>query len=366
MSEISAHTIQTADVFLRENGVRGELLDAKRRVLSSPPAIARGAQIKLHIHVFPPSGDSQYSAWPDESVFRLVASKVFVDSAEGSSEQDVSPEVLVADSVEALEDGTLEATLTNTNTVELANLIGGLGGLTLGMELTRFNASDTTPSFLLQYPLTVLNRRGVEGTGTPQELPDNYVTMAQFEAAMEGLDPESAKAAIEEAVSTHNADEDAHAALFAGKADAAHTHTVSDITDFGIAWGDITEKPESFTPSAHTHSSADVSQSVTAIAAATTEYTLADGGAYTHSPSSAPIYTLPAVTDNTKTHEITVEVEFSASALSVAFEDAAGEIVPILPMAGDITAGAVVSFLCRWSPGASAWAIMPVLLKEGA
>ena len=362
MSEISAQTIQTADVFLRENGVRGELLDAKRRVLSSPPAIARGAQIKLHIHVFPPSGDSQYSAWPDESVFRLVASKVFVDSAEGSSEQDVSPEVLVADSVEALEDGTLEATLTNTNTVELANLIGGLGGLTLGMELTRFNTSDTTPSFLLQYPLTVLNRRGVEGTGTPQELPDNYYTKVQIDQMLEGLDPESAA----RAVAAHNASADAHASLFAGKANASHTHTVSDITDFGVSWGDVTDKPASFTPSAHTHSGTDVHYGVTAIPSADTTYTLSDGGNYTHAPSSAPIYTMPAVSDNTVVHEIVVEVLFASTALSVAFETSSGTTIPILPLAGDIAAGAVVSFLCRWSPGASAWVIMPVLLKEGA
>lgn len=362
MSEISAQTIQTADVFIRENGVRGELLDAKRRVLSSPPAIARGAQIKLHIHVFPPSGDSQYSAWPDESVFRLVASKVFVDSAEGSSEQDVSPEVLVADSVEALEDGTLEATLTNTNTVELANLIGGLGGLTLGMELTRFNTSDTTPSFLLQYPLTVLNRRGVEGTGTPQELPDNYVTMAQFEAAMEGLDPEEAAAAIGRSITTHNADANAHASLFAGKANASHTHTVSDITDFGVSWGDVTDKPASFTPSAHTHSGTDVHYDLTAIPSADTTYTLADGGNYTHSPSSAPIYIMPSITDNSTLHEITLEVKFSASALAVAFRDSNGNT--ITPMSSPtITANTCISFLCRYSIGLAKWCIMPVILE---
>ena len=61
----------------------------------------------------------------------------------------------------------------------------------------------------------------------------------------------------------------------AGKANVAHTHTKSDITDFptklsqfendltateiaSVAWDKVTDKPESFTPSAHTHVVADV------------------------------------------------------------------------------------------------------------
>ena len=61
----------------------------------------------------------------------------------------------------------------------------------------------------------------------------------------------------------------------AGKADAVHTHTKSDIIDFptklsqfendlttseieSIAWEKVTGKPESFTPSAHTHVVADI------------------------------------------------------------------------------------------------------------
>lgn len=55
-------------------------------------------------------------------------------------------------------------------------------------------------------------------------------------------------------------------------APAAHTHVAADVTDFNTAvdarialvppgtpaWGDITDKPLTFTPSAHTHTSADI------------------------------------------------------------------------------------------------------------
>lgn len=105
-------------------------------------------------------------------------------------------------------------------------------------------------------------------------------------------------------------------------------------------------------------------QAVEAIPADAATYSLADGHAYTHAPESAPIYTLPDVSA-VVAHEITVEVAFSASALSVAFLDAAGEIVPILPMAGDIAAGVVVVYYCRWSPLLAAWAVMPVMEGGG-
>jgi hypothetical protein len=105
-------------------------------------------------------------------------------------------------------------------------------------------------------------------------------------------------------------------------------------------------------------------QAVEAIPADAATYSLADGHAYTHAQEAAPIYTLPDVSAGVA-HEITVEVAFSAGALSVAFEDAAGEIVPILPMAGDIAAGVVVVYLCRWSPALAAWAVMPVMEGGG-
>ena len=105
---------------------------------------------------------------------------------------------------------------------------------------------------------------------------------------------------------------------------------------------------------------APAAQAVETIPADAAAYSLADGHAYTHAPAAAPIYTLPDVSAGV-THEITVEVAFSASALSVAFEDAAGEVVPILPLAGDIAAGAVVLYVCRWSPALAAWVVMPIL-----
>lgn len=39
---------------------------------------------------------------------------------------------------------------------------------------------------------------------------------------------------------------------------SAHTHTMSDITDLSLSWSSITGKPSTFAPSAHTHKASDI------------------------------------------------------------------------------------------------------------
>lgn len=93
---------------------------------------------------------------------------------------------------------------------------------------------------------------------------------------------------------------------------------------------------------------------ITVIPAATSLYTLADG-CYQHTPSAAPTYTLPAVTDATRTHWIVLDVSFS-SVQTIAFEDSGGTtIVPLDTLA--ITAGDVVEYLCQYDPLQSKWVI---------
>lgn len=93
------------------------------------------------------------------------------------------------------------------------------------------------------------------------------------------------------------------------------------------------------------------------------EPALDDYGIYSHAPSSAPIYTLPIPSNTSVTHEIVIEVAFSASALSAAFVDSLGTPIPVMDMAGTISAGVVVVFLCRWSAGLDKWVIMPVMME---
>ena len=102
-------------------------------------------------------------------------------------------------------------------------------------------------------------------------------------------------------------------------------------------------------------------QSITVITASDDDVELMDGGVYSHIPAAATTYTLPAVSDTTKTHEIILNVRFSAATISIAFEDS--DSTTIVPLSTPvISAGSVVSYLCRYEPLLEQWAIMPVEL----
>lgn len=99
---------------------------------------------------------------------------------------------------------------------------------------------------------------------------------------------------------------------------------------------------------------------VTTIPAATTAYTLSEG-AFGHAPTSAPTYTLPAVTDATRTHSILLDVDFT-TVQSIAFQDSSGNAVALQKNIS-ITAGDQWRFICTYTYGS--WRIFPVPLNGG-
>lgn len=93
---------------------------------------------------------------------------------------------------------------------------------------------------------------------------------------------------------------------------------------------------------------------ITTIPAATTAYTLYDG-IYQHTPSSVPTYTLPAITDTSRTHTVILTVSF-ANVLSLSFQTAGGTTIAPLDTL-TIAANDVAEYLCRYDPLQSAWVI---------
>ena len=96
-------------------------------------------------------------------------------------------------------------------------------------------------------------------------------------------------------------------------------------------------------------------QAIVTIPSATTEYTLADG-VYIHTPSSATVYTLSSVEDETVTHDVRLTVK-CIDTQSIGFQDENGNI--IVPL-GDIYIqyGDVVEYLCQYDPLQGKWAIV--------
>ena len=100
---------------------------------------------------------------------------------------------------------------------------------------------------------------------------------------------------------------------------------------------------------------------ITTIPAATSAYTL-DDGVYIHTPSSAPTYTLPAISDATGTHTVILMVSF-ATVQTLSFEDAGGNTLAPLD-SPEIGQNYVVEYLCMYSPLQSSWVITCGLLNQ--
>lgn len=62
-----------------------------------------------------------------------------------------------------------------------------------------------------------------------------------------------------------------------------------------------------------------------------------------------------------RTHECILTIKFSSTVLTYEFQDSAGNTLVPLPLNGDIEAGSVVTFLCRYNPLLAQWVIYPVM-----
>ena len=104
-------------------------------------------------------------------------------------------------------------------------------------------------------------------------------------------------------------------------------------------------------------------QGVTVISSSTTAYTLAEGAYRQQIGADYCAYTLPAVTDTTRTHEISIDVCFSTATDSCTFLDNGGnEITPL--STPTIEAGTVVSYLCWYEAFTESWVVMPVVVGK--
>lgn len=96
---------------------------------------------------------------------------------------------------------------------------------------------------------------------------------------------------------------------------------------------------------------------ITTIPAATSSVELSDG-CWRHTPSVAPTYVLPDVSDETRSHSIIIDIDFS-SVVSAAFEDENGNA--LVPQKGvSITSGDHWRFICAYTFGT--WLIFPLKL----
>ena len=104
-------------------------------------------------------------------------------------------------------------------------------------------------------------------------------------------------------------------------------------------------------------------QAITVIPAATSAYSLAEG-VFTHAPSTAPTYTLPAITDTTRTHRIELTVDFTTVQTYTFVDSGSATVTPVFTPA--ISAGDIYTFKMEYSSVLSKWLVFPEKHGEGA
>jgi len=160
------------------DGVNASVVDEYNQLQNWTASIVRGMNAELVLKLF--SSTTQDSAMAQADLD--YASWDFVMADDWGTATD--PQIRVSSGITVDEDGLIHIPLTDTNTEELIAALGTSESVTLGCELCGFSAGETPPAFVLQWNISVRNRRSVAGTGTPTTVPDGSYNAAQVDALL--------------------------------------------------------------------------------------------------------------------------------------------------------------------------------------
>ncbi len=164
--------MQTITMYLRAASVKGTLVDEWNQQVSSLPALTRGMRAELVLKLVdsngtPLEGLDAYASW---------------DFAVANDwDTTTTPQLRVTEGI-TVEGNAVRVPLTETNTEELIAALGTNESATFGCELAGFETGETTPGFLLQFDISIRNRRADAGTGRPVPVSDGSYTAAQIRA----------------------------------------------------------------------------------------------------------------------------------------------------------------------------------------
>ena len=168
---------------LKVGSVLAELVDEYNQSISTLPSITRGMRALLRLRLF----DSQGNPLAIASL--AFISWDFVLANDWNTE--TAPQIrvqtgisLVVVSESGVNYSEIHIPLTETNTEELVSALGNSSSITLGAELAGFEENETVPGFLMQFDMTVRNRRGTAGAGTPVPVGDGTYSSAQVDALL--------------------------------------------------------------------------------------------------------------------------------------------------------------------------------------
>ena len=165
--------MQTITMHIRAASVKGTLVDEWNQPINQLPALTRGLRAELVLKLVDANGE----AFPDEALGYASWDFAVANDWDTST----APQLRVTEGI-TVEGNTVRIPLTETNTEELIAALGKSESATFGCELAGFEAGETSPAFLLQFDISIRNRRADAGTGTPVPVPDGSYSAAQIRA----------------------------------------------------------------------------------------------------------------------------------------------------------------------------------------
>ena len=165
--------MQTITMYLRAASVKGTLVDEWNQAVSSLPALTRGLRAELVLKLVDANGEPL----PDEAL--NYGSWDFAVANDWDTA--TAPQLRVTEGI-TVTGNEVHVPLTETNTEELIAALGTNESATFGCELAGFESGETTPGFLLQFDISIRNRRADAGTGRPVPVSDASYTAAQVRA----------------------------------------------------------------------------------------------------------------------------------------------------------------------------------------
>ena len=154
------------------NKLSTTLVDDSKKETTVFPMLFRGMPIELVVKILTSTGTAYPAEELSNKTWRFVVSNVW--------QPERTPQLASSDIT--VVNNEIHIVLDETNTAELASVIGAQEMVSLGAELIGINNGETLPSVIMQFGLDVHNRRG--GTGTPVPVEGDAISRTQVYALM--------------------------------------------------------------------------------------------------------------------------------------------------------------------------------------
>jgi len=175
--------MQNIILYLRKADIAGVVVDVYNQAVKTTPALTRGIRANLCIRPLDadgapiPAASLAYVSWD----FVLANDWLTSTAPQIRVQTGITVTEILIDDVTYSQ---INIPLTETNTEELITALGNASSVALGAELAGFDAGETDPGFLVQFGMSVYNRRGTAGTGTPEPVGDGTYSSSQVDALL--------------------------------------------------------------------------------------------------------------------------------------------------------------------------------------